>query len=259
SSQRRNAAMLDTDDTDSVSSSSTVGTDNMLVSGMEEVQLDKDSLLDQSLDALYEKRGSTREKALAAVIEAFNSSLQHEFVEKKFVTLLHQCLNSIKRGSAKEISLASHAIGLLALTTGPGGKAQEILEESMPPILQALKSGSEHLRFRRSITYFSTLLDKDDRSIRIAAGEALALIFEVGKLEKLSGEAKESSGKGSAKKDLNSQRSSFRDILDFLEENEFLHDLFGFTPKRKQLPGDESRMSTSDKVSSFTCSATLIA
>ncbi|KAG5543644.1 hypothetical protein RHGRI_016409 [Rhododendron griersonianum] len=83
SSQRRNAAMLDTDDTDSVSSSSTVGTDNMLVSGMEEVQLDKDSLLDQSLDALYEKRGSTREKALAAVIEAFNSSLQHEFVEKK--------------------------------------------------------------------------------------------------------------------------------------------------------------------------------
>ncbi|KAI8550076.1 hypothetical protein RHMOL_Rhmol06G0076000 [Rhododendron molle] len=394
SSQRRNAAMLDTDDTDSVSSSSTVGTENMLVSGMEDVQLDKDSLLDQSLDALYEKRGSTREKALAAVIEAFNSSLQHEFVEKKFVTLLHQCLNSIKRGSAKEISLASHAIGLLALTTGPGGKAQEILEESMPPILQALKSGSEASKIsslleclaiitfvggneaeeteksmqtmwqvvhpklgsnvvaskpspgvitvmvsswsfllttidgwannpkncQESITYFSTLLDKDDRSIRIAAGEALALIFEVGKLEKLSGEAKESSdssisrefthiqglrakilnqvrvlsseagGKGSAKKDLNSQRSSFRDILDFLEdgyppetsikiggeslnvtswsqliqlnflrhflgggfvkhmqENEFLHDLFGFTPKKKQLPGDESRMSTSDK------------
>lgn len=34
-------------------------------------------------------------------------------------------------------------VGLLALTTGPGDKAQEILEESMPPILQALKSGSE--------------------------------------------------------------------------------------------------------------------
>lgn len=88
----------------------------------------------------------------------------------RFVTLLHQCLNSIKKGSAKEISLASHAIGstltlifpqvlfffwisevlntisfvgLLALTTGPGDKAQEILEESITPILQALKSGSE--------------------------------------------------------------------------------------------------------------------
>ncbi|KAH7849297.1 hypothetical protein Vadar_015870 [Vaccinium darrowii] len=394
SSQRRNAAMLDSDDTDSVSSSSTVGTENMLVSGTEEVQLDKESLLDQCIDALYEKRGSTREKALAAIIEAFNSTLQHEFVEKKFVTLLHQCLNSIKKGSAKEISLASHAIGLLALTTGPGDKAQEILEESITPILQALKSGSEASKIsslleclaiitfiggneaeeteksmqtmwqvvhpklgsnvvaakpspgvitamvsawsfllttidgwandlkncQESITYFSTLLDKDDRSIRIAAGEALALIFEIGKFYKFSDEAKVSSdssiskefthiqglkakilnqvrdlsseagGKGSAKKDLNNQRSSFREILDFLEdgyppetsvkiggdslhvtswsqliqlnflrhflgggfvkhmqENEFLHDLFGFIPNRKKLPGDESRMTTSDK------------
>lgn len=394
SSQRRNAAMLDSDDTDSVSSSSTVGTENMLVSGSEEVQLDKESLLDQCIDDLYEKRGSTREKALAAIIEAFNSTLQHEFVEKKFVTLLHQCLNSIKKGSAKEISLASHAIGLLALTTGPGDKAQEILEESITPILQALKSGSEASKIsslleclaiitfiggneaeeteksmqtmwqvvhpklgsnvvaakpspgvitamvsawsfllatidgwandlkncQESITYFSTLLDKDDRSIRIAAGEALALIFEIGKFDKFSDEAKVSSdssiskefthiqglkakilnqvrdlsseagGKGSAKKDLNNQRSSFREILDFLEygyppetsvkiggdslnvtswsqliqlnflrhflgggfvkhmqENEFLHDLFGFIPNRKKLPGDESRMTTSDK------------
>ncbi|XP_057468990.1 uncharacterized protein LOC130758170 [Actinidia eriantha] len=393
SSQRRNSAMLDSDDSDSVSSSSTVRSDNVMVSG-EEVQLDKESLLDQYLDALYEKRGSTREKALEAIIVAFNSSLQHEFVEKKFATLLHQCLNCIKRGSAKEICLASHTIGLLSLTTGPGEKAQEILEESVTPISQALKSGSEtsktsslleclaiitfiggnepeeteksmqmmwqvvHPKLgsnvvatkpspdvitamvsawsfllttvdgwsldpkncQESISYFSTLLDKDDRSVRIAAGEALALIFEMGNLEKFSGEAKVSSdssisrelthiqglrakilnqvrnlsteagGKGSAKKDLNSQRNSFRDILEFLEygyppetsmkiggeslnttswsqliqlnflkhflgggfvkhmqENEFLHDVFGFTPKRKQLPGDEHRMSISDK------------
>ncbi|GMP74812.1 hypothetical protein CsSME_00032115 [Camellia sinensis var. sinensis] len=57
-----------------------------------------------------------------------------------FATLLHQCLNSIKKGSAKEIALAAHAIGLLALTTGPGERAQEILEESVPPISQALMS-----------------------------------------------------------------------------------------------------------------------
>ena len=34
-------------------------------------------------------------------------------------------------------------VGLLSLTTGPGEKAQEILEESVTPISQALKSGSE--------------------------------------------------------------------------------------------------------------------
>ncbi|XAR61961.1 hypothetical protein NMG60_11016521 [Bertholletia excelsa] len=371
-SQRKNAAMLDTDDSDSVSSSSTVRSDNMLTSG-EEVQLDKESILDQCLDALYEKRGSTREKALAATIEAFNSNIQHEFVEKKFVTLLRQCLNSIKRGSAKEISLASHAIGLLALTIGPGDQAQEILEESLAPISQSLKSGSEISKtsslleclaiitftggkepeeteksmqmmwqvvhpklgsnviavkpspgvitamvsawsfllttvdkwkfdlknWQESISYFSTLLDKDDRSIRIAAGEALALIFEMGNFEKFLSDAKESvrnlaaeaGGKGSTKKDLNAQRNSFRDILEFLEdgnppktsvkigreslnttswsqliqlnflkhflgggfvkhmqENEFLHEVFGFTPSyQRQLPGSEVHMSNSDK------------
>lgn len=105
----------------------------------------------------------------------------------------------------------------------------------------------------RSISYFSSLLDKDDRPIRIAAGEALALIFEIGSLEKFAGEAKgptdgsvqegnksregfthiqgqkakilnqvrdlsaEAGGKGSTKKDLNSQRNLFKDVLEFLE------------------------------------------
>ncbi|CAI9282017.1 unnamed protein product [Lactuca saligna] len=399
SSQRKNAAMLDSDDTDSVSSSSTVPSDYVLGNGVPEVQLDKESVLDQSLDALYEKRGSTREKALADIIEAFNSSLPHEFVEKKFATLLHQCLNSVKRGSAKEISLASHAIGLLALTAGSGEKSQEILEESVSPFSEALKSRSEASKiaslleglaviafvggkepeetekcmqimwqvvhpklgpnvvatkpspgiisavvsawsfllttmdgpsldpksWQESVSYLSTLLEKDDRSVRIAAGDALALIYEMGNLEKFCGASKpttndasatdgissrdvthiqglrakvvnqvknlsaEAAGKGSAKKDLNSQRNTFRDILEFLEdgyapetsvkiggeslttttwsqliqlnflkrflgggfvkhmqENEFLHEVFDFTPKKKILSSTD-RVSGIDK------------
>lgn len=398
SSQRKNVVMLDNDDTDSVSSSSTSRSE-MIVSGAEDVQVDKETLLDQCVDALYEKRGSTREKALASIIETFNSDIQHEFVEKKFATLLQQCLNSIKRGSSKEITLASHVLGLLALTAGPGDKAHEMLEESVSPITEALKSRSDASKisslleclaiitfvggeepeeteksmqlmwqvihpkigpnvatakpsppmitamvsawsfllttvgglalnpksWQGSISYFSTLLDKDDRAVRIAAGEALALIFEVGSLEKFSVEDKGSSdrstdeankskdilhiqglrakvlnqvrslsveagGKGSAKKDLNSQRNTFRDILEFLEEgytpessmkiggdslttttwcqliqlnflkhflgggfvkhmqeNEFLHTVFGFTPKKKMLSGIEHRISGTEK------------
>lgn len=37
----------------------------------------------------------------------------------------------------------SFFVGLLALTTGPGDKSQEILEESISPISEALKSRSE--------------------------------------------------------------------------------------------------------------------
>ncbi|XAR48420.1 hypothetical protein NMG60_11031242 [Bertholletia excelsa] len=382
SSVRKAVQMFDNDDTVSVSSLSTTRLSNKMVSGPLEVLNNKESLLDQCIDALYEKRGSTREKALEKIVETFSGNLQHEFVEKKFVTMLHQFIYSIKRGSAKEISLACHAIGLLALTTGPGDKAQEILKESLPHISLALKSGSEssnilsllkclavitfigwtepeeaeksmdimwqlvhpkmgsnvvatkhspatiaamvsawaflltimdgqkleHKNWQESISFLSTLLDKDDRSIRIAAGEALALIFEGGNFEKFSPEyahiqglrgkilnqvrnlSTEAGGKGSNKKDLQSQRNLFRDILEFLEdgyspetsmkiggeslniatwsqliqlnflrhflgggldkhmqENEFLHDVFGFVPNRKQLLGNEHHMSYHDK------------
>ncbi|XP_044473983.1 uncharacterized protein LOC123202219 [Mangifera indica] len=64
----------------------------------------------------------------------------------RFATLLHQCLGSIKRGSSREIALASQAIGLLALTVGFGDNAREILDESVTPISQALKAGSESLK-----------------------------------------------------------------------------------------------------------------
>ncbi|KAI3719893.1 hypothetical protein L6452_20799 [Arctium lappa] len=88
-SQRKNAAMLDSDDTDSVSSSSTVRSDHSVMgSATEELHLNKQTvILDQSLDALYEKRGSTREKALTDIIEIFNKNLPHEFVENKYATL----------------------------------------------------------------------------------------------------------------------------------------------------------------------------
>lgn len=78
---------------------------------------------------------------------------------------------------------------------------------------------------------------------RIAAGEALAVIFEMGCLEKIAAKAKgytdstvqegeelkakilnqirnlsaEAGGKGSTKKDLNSQHKLFKNILEFLE------------------------------------------
>ncbi|GLT77366.1 hypothetical protein SLA2020_489610 [Shorea laevis] len=339
--QRKSAAMLDSDDDDSSSaaSSSTMMSDRMSVYGNEEMELNKDNLLDEAVDALYEKRAATREKALSRINEAFSSNLQHEFVEKQFATLLHQCLNSIKKGSSKEVSLASHAIGLLALTVGEGKNAQEILEDSFTPLSQALKSGSESSKiaslleclavvtfvggnpeetersmqimwqlvhpkqgsnvvtikssaaiitsvvsawafllttmdgwklhpkdWQQSISYFSSLLDKDDRSIRIAAGEALALIFEIGGLEKFSSEGSsdgsvqegnkskeglmhrqglrakilnqvrelsaEAGGKGSAKKDLNSQRNLFKDILEFLEDD--------YTPETSMKIGRDS-------------------
>ncbi|KAK5832554.1 hypothetical protein PVK06_016356 [Gossypium arboreum] len=110
--QRKNVAILDSDDDNSSeTSSSIVCSDQMSVFGTEEVEFNKESLVDKAIDALFEKRGSTREKALEVINAAFNFNLQCQFVENKFATLLHQCLNCIKKGSSKEISLASRTIG----------------------------------------------------------------------------------------------------------------------------------------------------
>ncbi|MBA0624130.1 hypothetical protein Godav_009530 [Gossypium davidsonii] len=346
----------------------------MSVFGTEEVEFNKESLVDEAIDALFEKR---------------------------FATLLHQCLNCIKKGSSKEISLASRTIGLLALTVGPGVHAQEILEESITPLSQAFNSGSESSKiisllnclavitfvgangpeeieksmqimwqiihpklgsnviaikpsapiittavsswsfllttmdgwrpspklWQESVTYLSSLLDNDDRSMRIAAGEALSLIFEMGSLGKFVAETKgyidssalegnktkdrfshiqglkgkilnqardlsmEAGGKGSSKKDLNNQRNMFRDVLEFLEygyppettmkiggvalqtltwsqliqlnflkrflgggfakhmqESEFLQDVFGFTPKRRNPVGYDHISNTEERM-----------
>ncbi|KAF9600691.1 hypothetical protein IFM89_011362 [Coptis chinensis] len=392
--QRKNASMYDSDDDSSVSSTSTAMSDLTLATETEELY-DGEKSLEQCLDSLFEKRGSTREKALSLLIESFANKMQSQFVEKKCITLLNQCHNSIKRGSAKEINLASCVIGLLSLTVGcDDSTAHEILEESILPFTQVLKSGSDSLKissildclaiitfvggsnledtersmqimwqfvnpklgsnvlpskptaniltsaisawtfllttmdgfkinskaWQESIAYFSNLLDKDDRSIRLAAGEALALIFEVGSLEKFLITAKDSSdsstregyihlqglrgkilnqvrnlsveagGKGSAKKDLNSQRNLFREILEYLEEgygpetiikigadvlststwsqliqvnflkhflgggfvkhmqeNAFLHDVFDFKPKKRNLAGSEQSLSSAEK------------
>ncbi|RZB68174.1 Interferon-related developmental regulator 1 isoform A [Glycine soja] len=353
-SQRKNTAMLDNDDdsSSSVSSSSTSRTDHVSVSvsGNEEVHFDQDALLDQALDALDEKRDSTRERALSVIIGAFSSKMQHQFVDKKFATLLHQCLALIKKGSkkasAKEIALTSHAIGLLSLTVGCSDNAREIFEESVRPLDEFLTSKSDltkipslleclaiitfvggngleetersmdilwrviHPRlgsnvvavkpsaplitavvsawsflvstmsdlklnsknWQNSISYLSSLLDKEDRPVRIAAGEALVVIFEIGITEKFSADSKgasdmtqeeinrqesythlqglkakvinqvknlsvEAGGKGSAKKDLNNQRNLFRDIVDFFE--------YGYSPEISMKIGGDSLQTSS--------------
>uniref|UniRef100_A0A7N0TQT3 Interferon-related developmental regulator N-terminal domain-containing protein n=1 Tax=Kalanchoe fedtschenkoi TaxID=63787 RepID=A0A7N0TQT3_KALFE len=320
-SQRKNSALLDREDDedDSFGSARSDRSGYLRSSGADMVELNRDDMLDHAVDALYEKRGSTREKALAAIIEGFKSHVQIEFVEKQSATLLHQCLSSVKRVSVREIALASHVIGLLALTVGCGANANEIFEESLPPISQALKSGIEVsktaalleclaiVRFvggndpkekeksmqlmwqlirpklgpnvvavkpspalisavvtawafvltsidgnscdpkqwQETVSHLSTLLDKDNRSVRIAAGEALAVIFEMGRLDKFSSAddgpcefshiqglkrkvvdqirdlSMEAGGKGTVKKDLNNQRNLFRNILAYVESADF--------------------------------------
>ncbi|XP_057860961.2 uncharacterized protein LOC131069511 isoform X1 [Cryptomeria japonica] len=304
--QRRSTKLFDTDD-DSLSSTSTGGLSDLTIAQEVEVDGSEDLVLDNHLDALYEKRASTRENGLKGFISAFTNDVQYEFAESKSETLLDQLMKSMKRGSSTEVALAAHAAGLLAITIGAGDIAHKVMEDSIPNFSRACKIGSDAENYsmvlqslavvtfvggtdfeeteksmdllwqqisgtnktqpavkaaaisawafllttlpthqldsqfcKRCLPLLSTLLEDDNRAVRIAAGEAIALIFETVNsedeildnsdnldpgsfdldnflqariLEQMTTLSIEASGKGSSKKDLNSQRSSFRDIL----------------------------------------------
>ncbi|XP_072980626.1 uncharacterized protein [Typha angustifolia] len=328
-SSRRKAAVeqLDSSDADSVSSVSTNLSDLTLAHDTEIVN-SQEFVLEKYIDALYEKRGSTRETALAGLVDAFENTVLLSFVENKCATLLHQCINSMKRGSTKEACLASRAIGLLAITVGTGSSAREIMEDSVPHLSRVLLSGSDASKvscvldclatitfigandqaetevslkamwevihpksgsnvasakrpspavlavavsawsfllttigtwrinpdtWKESVSFLSTLLESNDRAVRIAAGEAIALCFELGILDvscgeesdsdnldkgskrqvflymqslkaKISGQVNslsvEAGGKGADKKNLNDQRDLFQKIWDFIKFGE---------------------------------------
>ncbi|XP_065010610.1 uncharacterized protein LOC135585228 isoform X3 [Musa acuminata AAA Group] len=300
-SHRRKAGgdQFDSSDADSVSSVSTGFSELTLANDTEYVN-SQEFELEKYIDALYEKR---------------------------FITLLSQYINSVKRGSTKEACLASRAIGLLAITIGAGSSAHEIMEESVSRLSQALMSGSDSLKkssvldclalvtfvgandlfetelslktmwqviypksgpnvgpvkklpptvlaaaisawsflfttvsswkinpdnWKEEISFLSTLLEDNDRSVRIAAGEAISIFFELGILDQneqvdtdsinhedlkhgvlaymQSMKAKilfkanelsvEAGGKGTDKKNLNDQRDLFQKILDYVQTGE---------------------------------------
>ncbi|KAL2512076.1 interferon-related developmental regulator family protein/IFRD protein family [Abeliophyllum distichum] len=242
--------------------------------------------MDQLLDELFGKRGSTRERALPLIIEGFTINYCHPFSQKNFATLLYRFLYSFKKGSSKEIALASHALGLLAVTIGCGDNAHELYRESLPFISKVLKSGPEslllsiidclaivtfvggsdfeetetsmqilwhfiHLEsgdnvvakkhssavlsaaisawslllttidgwninynyWKGAISVFLDLLQVDEPSVHIAAGEALALICEVGFLEKFVFDANSAdNGPNEKENDLLNQYSSMKEL-----------------------------------------------
>ena len=115
-----------------------------------------------------------------------------------------------------------------------------------------MDSKTNFLNLSREISFLSTLLEDNDRSVRIAAGEAISIFFELGSLGILdqneqvgtdsinhedlkhgvlaymqSMKAKilfkanelsvEAGGKGTDKKNLNDQRDLFQKILDYVQ------------------------------------------
>ncbi|KAG2494825.1 hypothetical protein HYH03_007066 [Edaphochlamys debaryana] len=104
--------------------------------GKDYVQTDE---FETKLDALFEKRGSTREKALGALAVMLRVDYRPEDCGAHSETITSRCLAALKKGSAAESSLASQLLGLYVLTLG---QPDEGLFESLRPELERAAAGS---------------------------------------------------------------------------------------------------------------------
>lgn len=130
----------------------------------EEVPFD---LVDKCIIALHEKRGSTREAAMAA-LEGF---VPIDDVDYRYLTVFARCCFSLKKGSAREAGLAYRAIGLLALTLGADcGGSKEILAEAFPLLVRTVQASSDGPRVvaaldcLAAVTFAGTRGDPDETS-----------------------------------------------------------------------------------------------
>ncbi|WRX14689.1 Interferon-related developmental regulator [Theobroma cacao] len=96
--------------------------------------------LEHQLRCFPEKRSPKREEALSSIVKALNIKPEHEFVDENSITLLYQCLNVMKKGSAKELRLATEAIGLIAMVIRCPDKAREVYIDSVPALSNLLKT-----------------------------------------------------------------------------------------------------------------------
>eukprot|EP00850_Spirogloea_muscicola_P004457 SM000019S05001 [mRNA] locus=s19:471588:481603:+ [translate_table: standard] len=93
---------------------------------------DEPAALADFLDALYDKRASTRESGLRGIISALSSHVLTQYAETRLETLLQLFLTSVRRGVGLEVTLAARALGLLAVTLGAGDPADRVCAEATP-------------------------------------------------------------------------------------------------------------------------------
>ena len=92
----------------------------------------------------HEKRAATREKALAGLVQYLRASYRYEECDSWKETLAERLAACVKKGKAKEVTLACTAAALMVATLGQSsdGFTEQLVEEFLP--LLKLKVRSHH-------------------------------------------------------------------------------------------------------------------
>ncbi|CAI5478000.1 unnamed protein product [Closterium sp. Yama58-4] len=122
----------DADDDDTASTASSSSDLPAVYSGARDDVYCAATATEALLDALQEKRSTTREAALKGLATTLASQVHGELVQDKFDTLTQGFLSCLRKGKAPEQVLAARCLGLLALTLGASDSCEELLSSSLP-------------------------------------------------------------------------------------------------------------------------------
>ncbi|CAI7755377.1 unnamed protein product [Closterium sp. NIES-53] len=131
-SSRGSSRNGDTDDDDTASTASSSNDLPAVYSGARDDVYCAATATEALLDALQEKRSTTREAALKGLATTLASQVHGELVQDKFDTLTQGFLSCLRKGKAPEQVLAARCLGLLALTLGASDSCEELLSSSLP-------------------------------------------------------------------------------------------------------------------------------
>ncbi|XP_023215263.1 interferon-related developmental regulator 1-like [Centruroides sculpturatus] len=218
---------------------------------------DFEEKLKEAIDGTNQKSAKGRQVCLEAVRKALSTRYMCDFIVERKITVCDMLERSLKRGKGDEQGSAALLTASICIQLGVGSDSEEIFLELQPYLVKVLLDPTALPETRQKcatalgVCCFITdvggdivftfshlkrlpeLLESSDLELRIAAGECIAIFYELireykndyegenitdlcNKLHDLATDCH----KSRAKKDRRQQRSSFRDILKAVENGE---------------------------------------
>lgn len=180
--------------------------------------------------------GEESEEVLTTIRPQLSAFIQDKRLASSVRANCSSSLALITFISCEDISLTSEVMGLLEQLFTPNGTSTDLQARALTSwclLLSIVPESSFETVIERVLPIVIKLLDSSEVSLRIAAGEAVALLYELARgnsqdfepdiegelIDRLQSLARDSS-KYRSKKDKKQQRSCFRDVLRTVEEGE---------------------------------------
>eukprot|EP01114_Cavostelium_apophysatum_P013516 TRINITY_DN3290_c0_g1_i1.p1 TRINITY_DN3290_c0_g1~~TRINITY_DN3290_c0_g1_i1.p1 ORF type:complete len:398 (-),score=113.93 TRINITY_DN3290_c0_g1_i1:36-1229(-) len=153
--------------------------DNSAAEEQEKLAQSRRATFEDNIELLSEKRSSTREEALDAIVKELRYHYEPDFLEKRKMTLLDAIKRGIKRGNLKETQLSATALSLIAITLG--ADSEEIHRDFAPILEEIVQKPGDADVFRAVAATYALLcfVGNMDEAVTLKSAEILHNVFSL--------------------------------------------------------------------------------